>query len=926
MDDRERYLRLVFPDEVLAVGGEIEIRLIPAGRPQGAKPQKLRFGRIAEVIELKQPKGFHVFVAPVTREGRMERVGGDIGTLRFTRCVWADVDRKPREGEPGTLTEAIQRSNDLGLTPSFALQSGPDPERGHLYWLLDRPLEVRTYPERLRRVLLAMRALVGGDPMVAGPEKLMRVPGTQNVKPEYGPCYPWCRFIEPSWEDPPYAIERIEAFLNLDRKKAVSVHAAPKTGTKASPTKEPGGVGNPQPLFSAGAPSLGARLETCAFIRHARAQAGVLPEPLWEAMLLVLRGLGDDGRTLAHTWSRPHPDYNEAQTDQRLAFARGKDYRPPGCDKIRELGFDCPNFDPTARRCTVLGVRSPADLVVAKHPPTGGGFTDAEGTWEHTDRGPRRIAGFSIEFLREVQAGDARSVEGLVRQADRPDRDVRWHAEVFTDARSLQRQLAKDLGLDFVADRRSLLTALDIWRDLSHPERLVYKSDFGFNVDGATFIDSISSIPSSSPRFRAQEASLAARLGLAQGEGGERVAAEIIGLWCRVVDDPPFVGTMFGIVGWSLIAPVMEYFHPEIRGLLAWLAGRTGVGKTTHALIAQAFFGVFPPGSLANFGSTSLSLEQAGHWFRGALMVIDDVKRSCMNADAQRNFNGLIQRIWDRSARTRLNNDGTAQPSLPFRATALFTGEDLVLGSEAGAARLLLVQVPDPRGTPKDLAALSNLLPQFPKATRLFVAYLCDDPAWKGRAWETWTAVQSRALADLPPDRNRPRLAASVASVATGYRLAREWLESLKIAPPCEERDILDRLLRSATDQRNVMAALAPGRWFLDGMRTILAGQYASVGGKESRGAPIICWSADRKVAYVLPEPALALIRQHLLPREAQMPDRDAIASDLDHMDALVEKDEGRRTKRKRMNDTVATTWAIRGDLLTGGGEGDRDA
>jgi hypothetical protein len=78
----------------------------------------------------------------------------------------------------------------------------------------------------------------------------------------------------------------------------------------------------------------------CKFMRYCSANAETLEEPLWHAMLSVLKGLGDFGHWLSHELSSKHPEYDPAETDKKIE----KILPNMGCDKIRNLhdcGCDC---------------------------------------------------------------------------------------------------------------------------------------------------------------------------------------------------------------------------------------------------------------------------------------------------------------------------------------------------------------------------------------------------------------------------------------------------------------------------------------------------------------------------------------------------------------------------------------------------------
>lgn len=73
MDDRERYLKLVFPEGMLALGGVIQIRTVLDSPPQPKVAKKYHFAADCDVLSFKQPAAHHLYIAPTTRTGRKAR-------------------------------------------------------------------------------------------------------------------------------------------------------------------------------------------------------------------------------------------------------------------------------------------------------------------------------------------------------------------------------------------------------------------------------------------------------------------------------------------------------------------------------------------------------------------------------------------------------------------------------------------------------------------------------------------------------------------------------------------------------------------------------------------------------------------------------------------------------------------------------------
>lgn len=98
-------------------------------------------------------------------------------------------------------------------------------------------------------------------------------------------------------------------------------------------------------------------LDGCAWVRHCIEDAKTLGEHAWYG-LLTISGRMEDGARLSHAWSKPHPQYDPAQTNEKLAHALA-DTGPYSCAAIRrDLGGE-----PYCSGCIHWGkIKSPCSL------------------------------------------------------------------------------------------------------------------------------------------------------------------------------------------------------------------------------------------------------------------------------------------------------------------------------------------------------------------------------------------------------------------------------------------------------------------------------------------------------------------------------------------------------------------------------------
>ena len=95
---------------------------------------------------------------------------GSLEYVQTCNCLWLDLDYK---GETLTKNSAVLKG--LNLQPSIVINSG---NGYHLYWLLSEPIT----PEEARRTVKQLIRVMAGDEGTHDPTRILRLPGSQNVK------------------------------------------------------------------------------------------------------------------------------------------------------------------------------------------------------------------------------------------------------------------------------------------------------------------------------------------------------------------------------------------------------------------------------------------------------------------------------------------------------------------------------------------------------------------------------------------------------------------------------------------------------------------------------------------------------------------------------------------------------------------------
>jgi len=106
-------------------------------------------------------------------------------------CVFADFDVKDHGSKEMTLAHV----EGLPVVPSALVDSGGG---YHAYWLLREPFIIDSEEDRKRIKELQRRWVdyVGGDPGAKDLARVLRVPGTRNMKPVYAPNFPTVTIVQ----------------------------------------------------------------------------------------------------------------------------------------------------------------------------------------------------------------------------------------------------------------------------------------------------------------------------------------------------------------------------------------------------------------------------------------------------------------------------------------------------------------------------------------------------------------------------------------------------------------------------------------------------------------------------------------------------------------------------------------------------------
>jgi hypothetical protein len=158
LENKEKFITPIYE----GLGGYIEVREI------GKKARSLFF-TYDELKEYYPGSHNNIYIGMFTRK---TKYSGKADNCLESRVLWADFDNE-------TLDQVREKTKDL--KPNIIVNSG---HGYHTYWLLTEAYG----PEILRPVLRAIAEALGSDSRTAEPARIMRLPGTWNVKGDPVKC------------------------------------------------------------------------------------------------------------------------------------------------------------------------------------------------------------------------------------------------------------------------------------------------------------------------------------------------------------------------------------------------------------------------------------------------------------------------------------------------------------------------------------------------------------------------------------------------------------------------------------------------------------------------------------------------------------------------------------------------------------------
>ncbi len=181
------FLEVLFPPDLGSAF--IETRLIKLGRSVPSFHESIDQLVNALTYSLEEQNGCNVYFGVhlrIRREGTKD-------AIKSVHCLFVDMDAKDFDGGK---PEALKRLQEFAFSPSIVVDSG---HGYHAYWLLKEPVEISGPVDvtRVEAILKALASVLGGDRHAAELARILRVPGTYNVKDSAAPVLVTIETFEP---------------------------------------------------------------------------------------------------------------------------------------------------------------------------------------------------------------------------------------------------------------------------------------------------------------------------------------------------------------------------------------------------------------------------------------------------------------------------------------------------------------------------------------------------------------------------------------------------------------------------------------------------------------------------------------------------------------------------------------------------------
>lgn len=302
--------------------------------PKGFHHVWFRDAEEAEKYALSEDKkGSEVYLAQSsfkTKENRRQE------NVLAVRSFWLDIDCGP--GKPyDTQGDGALALKSFCNRTNLPLPSVTNSGNGlYAHWVLESDIDPTSWKETacLLKSVCTACGFASDDSRTSDSASVLRPMGTRNKK---DPANPKLVKVVSEAKDIPF----------LGFHDILSTYALKNNVTPVSPAPQKQSLNLDFAVVYDGPPSKAEKVRaSCQHIAYIARSQEEIPEPLWYAMVSVVR-LCVDGPAFVHAWSKEYSRYDPVETDKKIAQLEARNIGPTTCERFKALNalgcLGCPH-------------------------------------------------------------------------------------------------------------------------------------------------------------------------------------------------------------------------------------------------------------------------------------------------------------------------------------------------------------------------------------------------------------------------------------------------------------------------------------------------------------------------------------------------------------------------------------------------------
>ncbi len=864
------FLSALFNSYLETHKGFIEIRTIsPIG-----KVQSYFFNNLNTLLEqIPKFKGNHIYFGVNPRNSQKS---GKKDNISFTTVLFSDIDfgsighLKPSKYK--TEAEALKAINDFEFPPSIVVNSGGG---FHSYWLLREATKIEDL-KYIEGIIKGITEYLGGDAGTQNIDRILRLPGTDNIKIPNKPRETRILKFEPSLR---YNISDLEGY-----KIDVDTMILSEVDLEGKPEK-----------VNVGELPLKSDIRELIYLGNKINHKFPSRSERDQAVIGALVHTGLTNSQIKTIFSNPAYGIS----DKYLERQQYKDnYLGISIQKARASYEQWKKDHPKPDIDTVLGILRKSEFGYEMYTL---GKNKKPSTWE-------LVCNFTVNYNRVIKGEEKTNVIGTLRVEGEKVIPFIWDSKVPTNPQLLREELG-----------RICPTGLKLMPQHIHRIGVAINAN-NENVREYIGIDSIGQNKNSfiTPNYIIKEGKI---------EKNEKyyILNKNVSIYdfdlkpleaCKeatefiIKDVLPFHSynltmPLLGEVGRTpLIHKISDLLY------VTFFRGQTGHGKTIVQKVMLNFYAdisvttdKLQSQGIRNFRDTQNYVEKHGYHLVNLPMMLDDFKIGIYGANKM--AIQVIQSYYNQSGRGRLTQKIEERNPFYLRCNLWVTGENLPTGEQSVLERIMIYQTNERE---MDLAKLP-IIEQKRGLLRIFTPH-----------YISW--VQKNGPQKFEAKVKHPRLGSYIRQNLTGLRSILSFMLDNKWIV----RDQFDELMgrgidasslaydyteASSSSENIIESFLSDIRELVSSKSCIITLHEELLDDKRESYRPIIGeYSPDGERIYLYPQKAIQEACRQLHNSEKKYTAR-TLATDLKETGWLVETEKGRISVRKRLKHGSSSVWVF---------------